>query len=218
LSPRGARGEAGGRRDDIPYVRRGLDDLRAVRLGWWSARLQGDRALDDESVRPRILDDQAELSDLRRKGAAAMSEHRGGGGNRVFEGIDPQKLASGALDYSSGEGVTPPPGIEPEPAGLIFDVRLGKHFVRFLFVEMDGVPHTTAIWRPSPPKKLRPELLEKYRRSRKAFAVEISTQFGWRLPIIDRFGGDPRIVEVVHPGGEVERMDPPIAYHEAVLH
>ncbi len=207
-SPRGAPGEAGrGGRNDIPYVRR-LDLLRQLRLVWWSLRLPGRCVLDDESVRTRLLDDQAELSDLGRKGAQAMS-----GGYRR---IDPQKLLAGETDFHTTDRVCAPPAGE-RPAGLIYDVHLGRHFVRFLFSEIDGEPRTTAIWKPRPPKALKPALLRKYRRERKAFAVEVAKQFGWTLPIIDRFGGAPRVIEVVHPGG-VDTMDPPVPYREAVLH
>ncbi|MGH8578347.1 MAG: hypothetical protein ACREXJ_15835, partial [Gammaproteobacteria bacterium] len=155
------------------------------------------------------MDYPADVPALRRKGAQAMNV-----AGRAFDLVDAQKLLSGEADYSAGRVIAPDLGARP--FGLIYDVRLGKHSVRFLFAQgPDGIPLTAGIWKPAPPKRLKPSLLKKYRRERRAFAVEVAKTFGWCLPIIDRFGGDPRISEIVLPTGEVERMDPPIAYREA---
>ncbi|MGH8578499.1 MAG: hypothetical protein ACREXJ_16660, partial [Gammaproteobacteria bacterium] len=153
-----------------------MDHLPSVRLVRRPVQLQGDRVLDGEPVRPRILDYPADVPALRRKGAQAMNV-----AGRAFDLIDGLKLLAGESGYSAGR--VSAPGLDASPAGLVYDVRLGRHSVRFLFVETGGVPFTTAIWKPAPPRRLKPSLLKKYRRERRAFAVEAAKTFGWCLPI-----------------------------------
>jgi hypothetical protein len=136
----------------------------------------------------------------------------------TFNLIDRQKLLSGAADYGAGQ-VSAPPGLEANPVGLVLDARIGRHRVRFLGVIPAGEsPQFLTIWTPAQPKRLKPALVKKYRRERRNFVTAVARQFGLAFQIIDRMSGAPRTTELVYADGEVEPVEPPAPYPEALVH
>jgi len=136
----------------------------------------------------------------------------------VFDLINPRKLLSGEADYGAGQ-ISAPLGVEANPVGVFLDARIGRHRVRFLGVVPTGEsPRFLTIWTPAQPKRLKPALVKKYRRERRNFVTAVARQFGLAFQIIDRMDGAPRITELVYEHGEVEAVQPPAPYPEAVVH
>lgn len=119
--------------------------------------------------------------------------------------LDPRALVMGE-DFDAGDP-TPTPGPGGRVAGIIYDAKIGRFKVRFVFlIDKDGEPHFAAIWTPNKPKRLKPKLVEQFRRERLGFSKAVAQEFDVGIQVTDRLDrdGQPRRHELGYPDGRVE--------------